>query len=240
MQSRGEMRPLICLIALIVCLFSTAAQAQSTAAFPSALPPAEPAATAPTAVNDAPSVSPAPRQVATPEPIPPAAEPRVTPMRLPPVVDRVSIEGTPQEVTNWYGWQTLATDGAALTLAVTVAAVNDRNKATLGFAALAAYLAGGPIVHAAHGNWGRAFGSAGLRVGAPIAGAFLGAVLESCHGGDYCGASGAAVGLVVGTGMAIALDAAVLAREKVIEEPTLLPVVATGKDGTYLGLAGRF
>jgi hypothetical protein len=161
-------------------------------------------------------------------------------MPLPPAVDRVSTERTPREVTNWYGWQTLTTDGAAFTLAVAVAAVNEGGKPVVGVTALATYLAGGPIVHAAHGNWGRAFGSLGLRLGAPIAGAFLGAALEDCRGGDFCGFSGAAVGLVVGMGTAIVLDAAVLAREKVIEEPTLQPVVTTGKNGTYLGLAGRF
>lgn len=78
-------------------------------------------------------------------------------------------------------------------------------------------------------------------MGAPIVGAFLGAALEDCSGGDFCGASGAAVGFVAGIGAAIAIDAAALAREPVREgELAVIPVVSTGKNGTWLGVSGRF
>jgi hypothetical protein len=44
----------------------------------------------------------------------------------------------------------------------------------------------------------------------------------------------------VGVGTAIILDSAVLAHETVHDDPPLMPVVATSKNGTWLGLSGRF
>ena len=150
----------------------------------------------------------------------------------------------PREVTNWYGWQTLTTDAAALTFLLSGAAMSDSSDGTaeaFAITSAATFVFGGPIVHATHENWGRAFGSLGLRVGAPVAGAFLGAALENCSGGDFCGASGAAVGFLAGIGAAIAIDAAALARETVQEEePALTPVVSTGKNGSWVGISGRF
>lgn len=109
---------------------------------------------------------------------------------------------------------------------------------------IATYVAGGPIVHAAHGNWVRALGSAGLRMGLPVVGVLLGAALEDCTSGDFCGARGATIGLSTGIGVAVAFDAAVLARETLRDEPVatpvVTPVVTTGKNGTWLGLSGRF
>jgi hypothetical protein len=156
----------------------------------------------------------------------------------------VPTESTPHELTSWYGSQTLATDAAAFALlvsaAIAVAQKNDMAGEALVYTSLGSYVVGGPIVHAAHGNWGRAFGSFGLRVAAPILGAFLGAALENCSGGDFCGVAGGVVGFAVGAGTAIALDAAVIARESVSVGPAVTPVVVTGKDGTWLGLSGRF
>ena len=138
----------------------------------------------------------------------------------------------------------LATDAAAFALLVPAAVAgaqnNDMAAESLVYTAFGSYVMGAPIVHAAHGNWGRAFGSLGLRVAAPILGAFLGAAMEDCSGGDFCGAAGGVVGLAVGAGTAIALDAAVIARETVSVGPAVTPVVVTGKDGTWLGLSGRF
>jgi hypothetical protein len=152
--------------------------------------------------------------------------------------------GSPSEKTIWYGWQTLTTDAAALTLLLSGAVVNESNNGTaeaFAYASAATFVFGGPVVHAAHENWGRAFGSLGLRVGAPIVGAFIGAALEDCSGGDFCGLSGAAVGFTAGIGTAVALDAAVLARETVREgELAVIPVVSTGKNGSWVGLSGRF
>lgn len=117
---------------------------------------------------------------------------------------------------------------------------SDGQRTTLASMGLGTYLLGGPVVHAAHGNWGRALGSLGLRSGAPILGAVLGVGLEDCKGSDACGLAGAAVGVTLGMGAAIAIDAAVLAHEEVPEESAVKPVVSTGKNGTWLGLAGTF
>ena len=231
------MRLLLPFAALAPLLFALPARAQSTAGLPSST--AAPSEAARPAVNAAPSVSSAPRQdQAT---LGPAAAPRAATVPLPPTVPTQS---TPHELTSWYGSQTLATDAAAFALLVPAAVAgaqnNDMAAESLVYTALGSYVMGAPIVHAAHGNWGRALGSLGLRIAAPIAGAFLGAAIEDCSGGDFCGAAGGVVGLAVGAGTAIALDAAVIARETVSVGPAVTPVVVTGKDGTWLGLSGRF
>lgn len=140
--------------------------------------------------------------------------------------------------------QTLATDAMALSLALSAAAVagsgNDHAGEALAYTSLATFVLGGPIIHATHGNWGRAAGSLGLRVGTPIVGAALGAAMEDCSGGDFCGLGGGVVGFAVGIAAAIAIDAAALARETVPKEPALTPLVATGKNGTWFGVSGRF
>jgi hypothetical protein len=168
----------------------------------------------------------------------PSSAARVAPQAAPPAVE----SSAPRPVTYWYGWQTLTSDAAALTFAVTAGAVSgsgDGAAEAFAYTSAATYVFGGPILHAAHENWGRALGSLGLRLGAPIVGAILGAGLEDCSGGDSC--SGAAVGFVAGLGAAIAIDAAVLAREPVREgQLAVIPVVSTGKNGSWVGVSGRF
>jgi len=161
-------------------------------------------------------------------------------MPLPPAAPA---ESNPGEHTSWYGWQTLTADASALVLLISAATVGDHDEGlaqALAIGSLATYVAGGPIVHGVHGNPGRAIGSLGLRAGAPVAGALLGAANEDCHGGDFCGMQGAFVGFAVGAGVAMVLDAAFLAHETVPDEPVVTPVVTTGKNGTWLGLSGRF
>ena len=107
----------------------------------------------------------------------------------------------PRFEPRWYGWQTLMVDGAAILIASDVS--------------VPIYVLGGPIVHWSHGNVGRGFGSLGLRVGAPLllAAAFVG----GCDGnGDVgCLGLGALMGLLLGAGAAIAIDAAAIARDTV-------------------------
>lgn len=106
----------------------------------------------------------------------------------------------PRFESRWYGWQTLMVDGAAILIASDVS--------------VPIYVLGGPIVHWSHGNVGRGFGSLGLRVGAPLllAAAFVG----GCDGNGDMGCLGAALmGLLLGSGAAIAIDAAAIARDTV-------------------------
>lgn len=72
----------------------------------------------------------------------------------------------------WYGWQTLSADGVAAAFFVGAVAT-DHNAALFGCSALT-FLAAGPVVHGAHGQWGAAVGSAGLRIAAPFLGAVIG------------------------------------------------------------------
>ena len=208
-------------------LFALPAHAQSAAEAPVSEPepapvapvPAPPAAAQP-AVNSAPTVNAPPRHA--------------------PTVD------APEEHEEWYGWQTLTTDAASVTFLVGfgVAAGRSNNDATetvFASACAGAYFLGGPIVHAAHGNWGRAAGSLGLRVGAPFVGSLLGLVIASSTDSSFDDSAGmGAVGALVGIGTAVVLDAAVLGYETVQDEPVVMPAMSTGKNGTWVGVTGRF
>jgi len=148
------------------------------------------------------------------------------------------------EQENWYGWQTLAVDGTSLALAIGGGASELGAVAGLGVTGL---IVGAPIVHFAHGRVGTGFASAGLRVGLPIVGALIGVAAEDCHDGrDWCGLGGAAVGVLVGGVAAIALDAAVLAREDVKRDPSPIqrlgvsPIVDPQKRMAAVTVSGAF
>jgi hypothetical protein len=135
---------------------------------------------------------------------------------------KVEVEPAPRKI--WYGWQILAVDGGGQTLAVLLGVtLGNQDGGAIGLGTgLATYALGGPIVHFAHGNVGKGFGSLALRVGLPPASAFTGAAIErsNCSSEMFCGLTGAALGLVVGTVSAIVLDTAVLAYKRVPPETT--------------------
>ena len=120
----------------------------------------------------------------------------------------------------WYGSQTLAEDGAAaaLTSVAMVRLLTDDNYVTRHFEGpsvtglwigTAVFALGTPIVHAAHGHVGRAFGSLGLRIGLPLVFAILFGH-SGCGDTDVpCLASGkgAVAGALVGAIGASAIDA---------------------------------
>jgi hypothetical protein len=123
------------------------------------------------------------------------------------------------ESTRWYGWQTLIVDGSAVGLM----AIGGSYGVALG---VTAYAFGGPMVHGVHGRSGVALGDFLLRVGAPlVAGAMgygIGAGNPSQCSPDrlWCdrdapALEGAAVGVLAGAGLAVLLDAALIARETV-------------------------
>ena len=165
--------------------------------------------------------------------------------------DSVGQDSTqPTTKRQWYGWQTLLTDAGSLLLIVAAAESDDSGGYAL--AGAAGYLAGGPIVHAAHGHAGKAWGSLGLRAGAPLGGALVGLAIGSASAGDcagdLCGLEAlafGAVGFIIGTGAAIVIDAAVIANEDVkVERPrakfTVAPSVAVTSKGAFTGLSGTF
>jgi hypothetical protein len=150
--------------------------------------------------------------------------------------------------SHWYGWQTLATDGAAVALLATGIATSSEG---VGFFSAATFALGGPIVHLAHGRGGAAAASLGIRVGLATAGFFAGAAMEDCNhsseGDDFCGLEGAAIGLLAGSGVAMILDTVLLAHESVRREQPqrtgvlfVSPAVSVTKSSGTVGLAGTF
>lgn len=75
-------------------------------------------------------------------------------------------DGPPsRSARRWYGHQTLTADLIAFT-AVVYGGVAQMRPVI--YSGAATYALGGPAVHAWHGHWGKAAGSLGLRVGAPL------------------------------------------------------------------------
>lgn len=140
----------------------------------------------------------------------------------------------PTRPTHWYGYETLATDGAALLLAVPALTSNTSAvQSVFGVGSVMTYGLGAPIVHFAHGHVGAGFADLGLRVGMPLVLGFFGGLIGAttyqpppcssstlCGWGNMLGAAAAAgegviIGGLLGAGGAVALDAAMIAREPV-------------------------
>jgi hypothetical protein len=160
-------------------------------------------------------------------------------------------ERRPAEPREWYGWQTLVIDGAALTAGVIVTVRRDepdRRKRIAGLAVLP-YVTGlliSPWVHAFHGRWGTALGSLALRAFAPALGvlAGLGGYCAASGGADECTADGAIYGLLAGTVLTATIDIGLMSHESSAAAPTrasgntLAPYVAPHGDGLRTGIAG--
>jgi hypothetical protein len=131
--------------------------------------------------------------------------------------------------TRWYGWQTLIVDAGSIALMPLVPPVG-----------IGGYLLGPPLVHVVHGRPLPALGDFGLRLTIPPTCGIIG--FAAAHGctGFLCELEGAAVGLIVGAGIAIGIDAIFLAREQVeVEKPkqvTIVPLVSP----TRAGVGGTF
>jgi hypothetical protein len=157
----------------------------------------------------------------------------------------------PPEV-RWYGWQTLVADGGAVALFGLAAGFaggngNATTVAAAGLIGLGAYLAGGPIIHAAHGHPGKAGVSLALRVGLPVLAWAVGFGLgsNSCHDSydhEGCPTDYAAAATLVGVLTSVALDAGLLGRERVAEPTRNAPIVffTPGRGGGGLSFARQF
>lgn len=175
----------------------------------------------------------------------------------------------PQPVVTryWYGYQTLAVDGAALSLAgLGLAEAEDvrskQNMALLvtGFAGgLFAYALGPPILHEVHGRFGVAPIDFSIRMGSALGGILLAAGLDSLGGGDTpTGAAEDAI-VVVSFLVPMIIDAAFLSSATVVQYPdrplpvspswSFAPFVSTarpvGEDGRHgqaplFGVGGTF
>jgi hypothetical protein len=185
---------------------------------------------------------------------PPAAPPPAvaSPMIMPP--SSVAVTPPPLEAPREaetepsYRWQIAVADASSLALLFTVT-----DRGALGGGLL--YLLGGPVIHLAHGEAGRAVGSLGLRVALPIAGAFVGGALwwngqdARCKNGDpdFCSDDEFNVGALYGLGLgflgAMVIDTAVLARPVPVRKDagaTWAPQLAVAPGHLGVGVIGRF
>lgn len=134
-----------------------------------------------------------------------------------------------EKASEWYGDQILYVDGALVLLALP----------TLGVT-LIGYPLGGPIVHLAYENYGRAAGSLALRVGVPMVGVIATAAV-ACRrppsdpqypydDGDsgMCAVMAVVIGAPLGAMVATAIDSAVLAWA---DEPEPEPLRDTSETG---------
>ncbi len=133
----------------------------------------------------------------------------------------------------WYGWQTLIADGLSV---VTVFGL-----VALPFAT--------PIIHAAHGHEGKAWGSLGMRAGSVAAGGVVATVLEndcSPNRESDCRLWAALWGYLVGAvGLvtSVVVDAALIAYEDEPPPPTtvsFVPALDFNAQGFRAGLVGTF
>ncbi|MBI5529576.1 MAG: hypothetical protein HY897_24890 [Deltaproteobacteria bacterium] len=123
------------------------------------------------------------------------------------------------------------------------------------FAGMAGFYLGPPIVHASHGNAGRAFASLGVGVGGTVVsilatGLILGAVSEPCR--SECGMEALAavfLGGIAGGLIYAVVDIGFLAydvREHDAKRPTdtssfrLVPKVWFAQNQTTIGMSGEF
>jgi hypothetical protein len=160
----------------------------------------------------------------------------------------------PASAEHWYGWQTLVADACAVGIfaAAWVVGSGGYDQATktrtetLAYISLGTFVLGGPIVHAAHGHWGKAGISFALRVGLPILGAAaaFAATDGSCSNADGgCGgAASSAVVFLFGIATAVTMDAGLLATEPIAAPTRQQPVVAFTplRRGAGVSMIGRF
>lgn len=191
-----------------------------------------------------------------------SAPPPASPPAASPPIASVDPLARPKYRRHWYGWQTLTFDGAAIVGGIGLGELGVKRPELFW---LGTYALAPPVVHLAHGRVGIAFADLGLRVAAPTATTAIGYAIACKKEGslDDLGTciAGMALGFVIGYGAAVAVDAAVLAREQVEIAPakrddeakaidrekekraatlSILPDVGVGPDRASVGLRGTF
>lgn len=140
-----------------------------------------------------------------------------------------TVMGSGEARADWDGAPMIATDAGGWALVIGGAVAESRPVIVSG---IALAFAGGPVVHAAHDNYGRMGISAGLRLGGALLGwvAGGGASVSSRRGpGDFSGI-GAVGGAMIGVLIAQIIDNAVVAHEDA--DP--------GAQTRMLSIGGRF
>lgn len=231
-------------LALALCALSRPAHAQSTSEsqtpskpvdLPAPPPPPPGAALSPPAADDAPARLPAPA------PPPPSAHgaselgETESAEDAEPVKGRAAIARPPKQAETspqffpverparrWYGWQTLTSDAASLSvtaigLAVVVNNLSSESGGTSIGAGLvvigaAGYVIVPAVIHGSHNRPGAALGSLGLRLALPYLGAIIGPALTCPSSDHFCSSDNGTIGgFLVGVAGASAIDASLLA-----------------------------
>lgn len=152
---------------------------------------------------------------------------------------RADVGEAPVEVVDRYGGEILLADLAGLSvMGLGVASGSDG-------VVVAGMLVSGlapAAVHVAHDHPGGAVVSLMLRPALVTAGAMAGAAMATCTEGEFlCGLGEAALGAVVGYGVAAVVDAGVVARvTHRSRQRVIAPQVAVTRDGVRVGLGGTF
>jgi hypothetical protein len=184
----------------------------------------------------------------------PSGAPSAVPTTVrPPPQSRESSRSRPArevEPPRWYGWQTLAFDGAVFAGSITALVVAGDTDVfeSLAWTPAVAFAVGGPVIHLVHREPWRALGSLGLRGGLPaLGGAFGIGILANCPppDGEYgsCGLGEFAVGVALGVLAASLIDGFALARESAGARDVALsisPFVSSDGSTGELRLQGRF
>ena len=154
-----------------------------------------------------------------------------------------------------YRWQLAATDGIALGLfALGGVAEGDGGRDTAASTALmgmgmTGYMLGGPVVHAAHGEWTRSLPSLAIRALLPGAGIAIAMAADECEKDDFiCGFDYLGVGWMAGAVAASVLDVSLLGGGRADAEfgpadqsrSRLIPLLYAREGFGLAGLAGTF
>ena len=161
-----------------------------------------------------------------------------------------------------YHLEVLAIDAASLTTAITGGVIegnhaySPRVSDVLLGAGVSGYVLGGPIVHLAHRQYGRAGISLALRVGLPMLGAVVGLSTASCRPDEwFCGVGQAAAGVAIGSAAAMVIDnmfvvpsahhssldpAPVAARARPSAALRVAPRLVAAPNVAVLGVGGQF
>lgn len=171
-------------------------------------------------------------------------------MAPPPPQTTADLVDAPTPTRTWYGWQTLGTDAFAVA-SIAIAIASEEGDVLPGLG-LGTYVLGGPIVHASHGNWGRAAGSFGMRTAFPVITGAVVYALNTCEpddptddtdSDDWCELGwglAALTGGVIGTSIASVIDASVLGWQREEPTPKLTPTLGVTQTSALLGVAGQF
>ena len=129
--------------------------------------------------------------------------------------------GDDATAVTYYGAWVLASDAAAIALVSGGSWAKDDRLVGIG---AVTYLAGGPLVHLAHGNAKGAETSAGLRFGLPVAAGVVGLGAGQAVCGDVCGFRLGVYGAGAAALVAALVDATLLAEKEAAQE-VFVPLV---------------